>query len=91
MPTALHTDWQQQLHLVRQRASKNRLNVLDLLRAGHSDYVIKELALAYMRGRGLSGPVRRAMAYTRKGNALPITSPGGHLISLASPSGIIAA
>ena len=33
------------------RPSKSRLNFLDLLRAGHSDYVINEAALAYMRGR----------------------------------------
>jgi Transposase IS66 family len=39
------------------RASKSRLNFLDLLRAGHSDYVINEAALAYMRDRSLSKPV----------------------------------
>ena len=38
-------------------ASKSRLNFLDLLRAGHTDYVINADALAYMRGRGLAGPV----------------------------------
>jgi hypothetical protein len=38
-------------------ASKSRLNFLDLLRAGHSDYVINAEALAYMRERALSGPV----------------------------------
>ena len=37
------------------RESKSRLNFLDLLRAGHSDYVINDAALAYMRGRSLPG------------------------------------
>lgn len=37
--------------------SKSRLNFLDLLRAGHGDYVINAEALAYMRGRSLAGPV----------------------------------
>src|SRR5215203_4143717 len=36
-------------------ASKSRLNFLELLRAGHPDYVINAEALAYMRERGLSG------------------------------------
>src|SRR5215212_3510283 len=38
-------------------ASKSRLNFLELLRAGHSDYVINAEALAYMRERALPGPV----------------------------------
>ena len=37
--------------------SKSRLNFLDLLRAGHGDYVVNDEALAYMRGRALAGPV----------------------------------
>jgi hypothetical protein len=36
------------------RASKSRLNFLDLLRAGHTDYVLNEAAFDYMRARGLS-------------------------------------
>src|SRR5712692_8321903 len=35
-------------------ASKSRLNFLELLRAGHEDYVINPQALAYMRGRHLA-------------------------------------
>ena len=35
--------------------SKSRLNFLELLRAGHGDYVINAEALAYMRGRALAG------------------------------------
>jgi len=42
--------------------SKSRLNFLDLLRAGHGDYVINAEALAYMRTRALSGPVIRLLA-----------------------------
>jgi hypothetical protein len=34
--------------------SKSRLNFLELLRAGHADYVINTEALAYMRGRSLA-------------------------------------
>jgi len=35
--------------------SKSRLNFLGLLRAGHTDYVINDAALDYMRGHGLAG------------------------------------
>src|SRR5271167_1038487 len=42
--------------------SKSRLNFLELLRAGHSDYVINAEALAYMRGRSLAGPVIQLLA-----------------------------
>ena len=38
-------------------ASKSRLNFLELLRAGHADYVVNTAALAYMRERALAGPV----------------------------------
>ena len=34
--------------------SKSRLNFLDLLRAGHTDYVINEAALAYMHDHALA-------------------------------------
>jgi Transposase IS66 family len=44
------------------RGSKSRLNFLDLLRAGHTDYVVNEAALDYMRGRALSGPVISRLA-----------------------------
>src|SRR6185436_5454744 len=36
------------------RAAKSRLNFLDLLRAGHTDFVLNEAAFSYMRARGLS-------------------------------------
>jgi Transposase IS66 family len=44
------------------RTSKSRLNFLDLLRAGYTDYVINEAALDYMRGRALAGPVISRLA-----------------------------
>jgi hypothetical protein len=44
------------------RPSKSRLNFLDVLRAGHTDYVINEAALNYMRNRALAGPVVRQLA-----------------------------
>ncbi len=43
-------------------ASKSRLNFLELLRAGHPDYVINTEALAYMRERALSGSVIERLA-----------------------------
>jgi Transposase IS66 family len=42
--------------------SKSRLNFLDLLRAGHTDYVINDAALDYMRGHALAGPVIQQLA-----------------------------
>src|SRR5690349_618043 len=45
------------------RASKSRLNFLDLLRAGHTDYVINnDASLDYMHARSLAGPVIRQLA-----------------------------
>jgi len=38
-------------------ASKSREAFLSLLRAGHTDYVVNDAALDYMRGHGLSGQV----------------------------------
>ena len=37
----------------RTRSSKSRLNFLDLLRAGHTDYVLNDVAYDYMRSQGL--------------------------------------
>jgi hypothetical protein len=42
--------------------SKSRLNFLDLLRAGYTDYVINDEALAYMRERALAAPVIARLA-----------------------------
>jgi hypothetical protein len=38
------------------------LNFLDLLRAGHTDYVVNDAARSYMRGRALAGPVIACLA-----------------------------
>src|SRR4029079_17156056 len=48
------------------RASKSRLNFLDLLRAGHPDYVVNRAALDYMRGRALAGPLINQLAAHRQ-------------------------
>jgi hypothetical protein len=42
--------------------SKSRSNFLELLRAGHGDYLINAEALAYMRQRALAGPVIARLA-----------------------------
>jgi hypothetical protein len=44
------------------RTNKSRLNFLDLLRAGFTDYVINEAALDNMRGRALARPVISQLA-----------------------------
>jgi hypothetical protein len=47
--------------------SKSRLNFLELLRAGHTDYVVNGQALDYMRKRALSGPlIARLAAHKNK-------------------------
>ncbi|HZA87251.1 MAG TPA: transposase [Acidimicrobiales bacterium] len=42
--------------------SKSRRNFLEILRAGHDDYVINEAALAYMRDHNLAAPVMGQLA-----------------------------
>ncbi len=42
--------------------SKSRSNFLELLRAGHGDYLVNAEALAYMRQRALAGPVVARLA-----------------------------
>jgi Transposase IS66 family len=42
--------------------SRSRLNFLELLRAGHGDYVVNAEALAYMRDRVLAGPLIERLA-----------------------------
>ena len=44
------------------RPSKSRLNFLDLLRAGHTDFVLNEAAFDYMRGRVLSASLIACLA-----------------------------
>jgi hypothetical protein len=52
-------------------ASKSRLNVLEVLRAGYGDYVINAEALAYMRRRALRSspgwpPTPRSTSRTKR-------------------------
>lgn len=47
--------------------SKSRRNFLELLRAGHGDYVINGAALAYMRRHALAGPVIDLLARHKTG------------------------
>jgi hypothetical protein len=42
--------------------TKSRLNFLDLLRAGYTDYVVNDAALSYMRERALAGPIIALLA-----------------------------
>ena len=42
--------------------SKSRLNFLGLLRAGHTDYVVNDAALDYMRSRALADPLISRLA-----------------------------
>jgi len=42
--------------------SKSRLNFLEILHAGHGDYMINDKALAYMRRRKLAGPLIKRLA-----------------------------
>jgi len=44
------------------RTSKNRLNFLDLLRAGHTDFVLNSAAFDYMRSRALPAPLIARLA-----------------------------
>ena len=44
------------------RPSKSRLNFLDLLRAGHTDFVLNDAAFDYMRDRALSAPLIARLA-----------------------------
>jgi hypothetical protein len=47
-------------------ASKSRLNFLGLLRAGFTDYVVNDAALAYMRKHALAGVVVDTLAAQRR-------------------------
>jgi hypothetical protein len=44
------------------RPSKSRLNFLELLRAGHTDYVLNDAAYGYMRKHSLSAPLIASLA-----------------------------
>jgi hypothetical protein len=44
------------------RPSKSRLNFLDLLRAGHTDFVLNDMAFTYMRNHALPAPLIARLA-----------------------------
>ena len=62
------------------RASKSRLNFLDLLRAGHTDYVLNDATFAYLRERGLPGPL---IARLREAGQTHFTDPAAWRAHLA--------
>ena len=62
--------------------SKSRLNFLDLLRAGHTDYVINAEALGYMRGRALAGPVVAQLAEQAETHFADLAAWQAHLTRL---------
>jgi len=70
------------------RSCKTRLNFLDLLRAGHTDYVVNEAAFSYMRGRGLAGPVIARLAETDETRFIDQVAWQGHLnrLGIVSPA-----
>ena len=75
-------------------ASKSRLNFLDLLRAGHTDYVVNAEALAYMRNRALAGPVVATLADQAETHFADLAAWQAHLVRLgiasrASSPGIV--
>ena len=55
----LHADRQSHFAWFGTTGSKSRLNFLELLRAGYTDYVINDAALAYMREHALAAPSDR--------------------------------
>ena len=56
--------------------SKSRLNFLDLLRAGHTDYVLNDAAYDYMRKHDLSAPLIARLSGRTRRPASPIRPPG---------------
>jgi hypothetical protein len=58
---------------------KSRLNFLDLLRAGHTDYVVNDAALAYMRTRALAGPLIARLAAHADKRFADVAAWQGHL------------
>ncbi len=62
--------------------SKSRLNFLDLLRAGHTDYVINDAALDYMREHALAGTLMHRLATHEQRRFASKTAWMGHLEQL---------
>jgi Transposase IS66 family len=70
------------------RSSKTRLNFLDLLRAGHTDYVLNEVAFAYLRSRGLAAPLIASLAEAGQTRFVDQAAWQAHLarLGIVSPS-----
>ena len=70
------------------RSSKSRLNFLDLLRAGHTDYVLNDAAFAYLRSRGLPAPLIARLAEAGETHFVDQVAWQAHLgrLGIASPS-----
>lgn len=66
--------------------SKSRLNFLELLRAGHEDYVINAEALSYMRGRNLARTVIALLARQGETRFADRRAWQAHLDRLAIPT-----
>ena len=69
------------------RPSKSRLNFLDLLRAGHPEYVINAAAAAYMLERGVPETVIAALLAHERHSFADETRWGSHLEALGLGSG----
>jgi hypothetical protein len=70
------------------RSTKTRLNFLDLLRAGHTDYVLNDAAFDYLRDRGLAAPLIARLAEAGETRFADQAAWQAHLIRLgiASPT-----
>jgi hypothetical protein len=66
-------------------ASKSRLNFLELLRAGHPDYVVNAAALASMREHALAGPVIARLAAHPQQSFADAAAWQAHLARLGIP------
>jgi hypothetical protein len=72
------------------RSTKTRLNFLDLLRAGHTDYVLNEAAFDYLRGRGLAAPLIARLAEANETRFVDQAAWQAHLnrLGIVSPTQI---
>ena len=71
------------------RALKSRLNFLDLLRAGHTDYVLNDAAFAYLRSRGLAAPLIARLSEAGERRFVDQAAWQAHLnqLGIVAPSG----
>jgi hypothetical protein len=70
------------------RRSKSRLNFLDLLRGGHTDFVLNDSAFDYMRSRGLSAPLIARLAEAADTHFVDLPAWQAHLdrLGIVSPT-----